>query len=84
MEWVISLNEEIQYAEVVTRGVADKDGSLEMAKDISRMLSQAKIKKLLIDHRNIKAVSGGIIEIYQPDESLSSGELARFALRVPV
>jgi hypothetical protein len=70
MEWVITLNEEKQYAEVVTGGVADRDGSLEMAKDISRVLSKTKIKKILIDHRNIRAVSGGIVEVYQRPQEL--------------
>ena len=64
MEWTITLNEENQYAEIVTGGVADRDGSLEMAKEISKVLSKTKIKKLLIDHRNIRSVSGGIVEIY--------------------
>jgi hypothetical protein len=65
MEWAITLNEENQYAEIVTGGVADRQGSLEMAKEISMILSEKGIKKLLIDHRNIRAVSGGTVEIYQ-------------------
>ena len=65
MEWTIALNEENQYAEIVTGGVADRDGSLEMAKEISKVLRKTKIKKLLIDHRNIRSVSGGIVDIYQ-------------------
>jgi hypothetical protein len=65
MEWTITLNEENRYAEIVTSGVADRDGSLEMAKEISWVLNHSKITKLLIDHRNISAVSGGIVEIYQ-------------------
>ena len=65
MEWTITLNEEKQYAEIVTGGVADRDGSIEMAKEISKVLRKTKIKKLLIDHRNIRSVSGKILEIYQ-------------------
>ena len=65
MEWTITLDEVNHYAEIVTGGLADRNGSLEMAKDISRVLAPAKIKKILIDHRNIKAVSGGAVEIYQ-------------------
>ncbi|MGD9368880.1 MAG: hypothetical protein PVH87_24465 [Desulfobacteraceae bacterium] len=64
MEWTITLNEENQYAEIVTCGIADRDGSREMAKEISMALSKAKIKKILIDHRNISAVSGEAAEIY--------------------
>jgi len=51
MEWTITLNEESQYAEIVTSGIADRDGSLAMAKAISIALSKTKIKKMLIDHR---------------------------------
>jgi hypothetical protein len=65
MEWTITLDEVNHYAEIVTGGLADRNGSLEMAKDISRVLAPAQIKKILIDHRNIKAVSGGAVEIYQ-------------------
>ena len=65
MEWTITLNEENQYAEIVTIGVADRDGSFEMAKEISKILRKTKIKKLLIDHRNIRSVSGEIHEIHQ-------------------
>lgn len=49
MEWTITLNEENQYVEIVTSGIADRDGSLEMAKEISMVLSKAKVKKVLID-----------------------------------
>jgi hypothetical protein len=70
MEWDILLNEEKQYAEVVTGGVADRDGSLKMAMDIYKVLSKAKIKRILIDHRNIRALSGEIVEIYQRPEEL--------------
>lgn len=70
MEWTITLNEETQYAEVVTCGIADRDGSREMAKEISMVLSKAKMKKVLIDHRNISAVSGGTLESYQRSREL--------------
>jgi hypothetical protein len=65
MEWTITLNEESHYVEVVTSGVADRDGSLEMVKEISMILRKAKIKKLLIDHSHIMAVSGESVEQYQ-------------------
>lgn len=64
MEWTITLNEEDQYTEIITRGIADRDGSLEMAKTISLALRKSKINKILIDHTNITAASGGILEIY--------------------
>lgn len=66
MEWTITFNEDKQYCEIVTSGVADKDGSLDMAKAISTAMRKrkGKIKKILIDHRNIIATSGGKFEIY--------------------
>jgi hypothetical protein len=77
MEWSITLNEEKQYAEIVTAGVADRDGTSEMAKEISRILSEKKIKRILIDHRNISAVSGGTVEIFQrPKELRDIGVIA--------
>ena len=72
MEWTITLNEQIQYAEVATGGLADRNGSLEMAMEISRVLARAKIKKILIDHRRISAVSGGTVEIYQRPKELKA------------
>ena len=69
MEWTIVLNEENQYVEVVTSGVADRDGSLNMVKAISLTMPENKMKKILIDHTGISSVSGKIIEIYnRPDE----------------
>ena len=41
MEWTITLNEEDQYAEVVTSGIVDRDRTLDMAKEISITLRPA-------------------------------------------
>jgi hypothetical protein len=64
MEWTITLNEKPKYAEVVTYGIADREGSLKMAKELYMVLSKAKMKKILIDHSNISAVSGRMMEVY--------------------
>ena len=64
MEWTIIFNEEKQYVEVVTSGVADREGSLNMAKAISKAMIGKKIKKALIDHTDISSVSGKVLEIY--------------------
>ena len=64
MEWTIILHEDKHYAEVVTNGIADQNGSLAMVKAISTALSKTNIKRVLIDHRNISKVSGGIVDIY--------------------
>ena len=74
MEWTITLHKEDRYCEVVTRGVADKDGSLNMAKAVLLASGKEKIEKVLIDHRNISAVSGGILEVYnRPKELKAAG-----------
>ena len=64
MEWEIRIHNEEKYMEVITKGVADKDGSLNMAKTITETMQQHRITRVLIDHRNIESVSGKIIEIY--------------------
>ena len=65
MEWDIVINEEHQYCEVITRGVADKDSSLNMVKSIINEMKSKNIKKVLIDHRNLERVVGSIMEIYE-------------------
>ena len=70
MEWTITPHEEDQYAEIITRGVADRNGSLDMAKAIAIAMSEHKIKKAFIDHRNIDSVSGRTGEVYQRPKQL--------------
>lgn len=65
MEWKITLNEEKQYAEIVTRGIADKDGSLDMAKEISTFMPKNRVTKALIDHSNISSVSGRPVQMFR-------------------
>jgi hypothetical protein len=65
MEWTITIKEDNQYVEIVTIGVADRDGTLDMAKAIAIAMGKNKIKKALIDHRNINSVSGETVEVYQ-------------------
>ena len=64
MEYEIRIYNEEKYIEVVTKGVADNDSSLSMAKTIKEKMQQHRITRALIDHRNIESVSGKIIEIY--------------------
>ena len=64
MEYVIKIHKEEKYVEVVTKGVADNDSSLSMAKTIKETMQQHRITRALIDHRNIESVSGKIIDIY--------------------
>jgi hypothetical protein len=64
MDWTIRIDEERQYAEIATGGIADKDGSLDMAKAIALALSSHRISKILVDHRNIHSVSGDVVDVY--------------------
>lgn len=64
MNWEIIIHESPRYLEVVTSGIADKEGSLEMAKNISENMRKNRITRALIDHRNLAAVEGKIIDIY--------------------
>jgi hypothetical protein len=65
MEWIITIHRDHKYLEVVTKGVADKDGSLEMAKEIAKGLRTNRLTKAVIDHRAIEKVSGEILDIYE-------------------
>ena len=65
MEWEITVHSDHKYFEIVTRGVLDKDSSMEMAKVISKTMRRHRLTKALIDHRNISDVSGEIIDVYE-------------------
>lgn len=76
MEWTIVLNAEHQCIEVVTRGIADKDTSLNMVNAIIHEMQTRQIKKVLIDHRNLENVAGSIMDIYERPQVLKdSGAL---------
>jgi hypothetical protein len=64
MEWKIAINSERKYIEVITSGIADPAGSLEMAKAIAGTMRANRIMKALIDHRNVESVTGNTVEIY--------------------
>lgn len=64
MKWEIIIDLEKQYAEVVTQGIADRDGSLEMVKALGRAIEGKAIKRVLIDHRNIESIIGDTLEVY--------------------
>jgi hypothetical protein len=63
MEWSIVLHDEDGYVEIITGGIADSDGSLNMAKAIAHKMRSHRITKALIDHRNIEAAVGNISDI---------------------
>ena len=65
MEWETMIHNEQKYLEIVTKGVADKESSLEMAKVISQSMRRHKLTKVLIDQRNVTKVMGRITDVYQ-------------------
>lgn len=65
MEWEIAIHKNDGYIEIVTKGVADNQGSIEMAKSIAETMRHNRITKALIDHRNISNVTGTTVEVYQ-------------------
>ena len=65
MEWQMCIRKEEGYGEVITKGFADHESSIAMAKDIAQYMRKNKIKRVLIDHRLIEGVSGSTVKIYQ-------------------
>ena len=65
MEWEITIHNDNKYIEVVTAGVGDKDGSIEMVKSIRETMRHNRIVKAIIDHRNLTDVSGSVVDVYQ-------------------
>ncbi len=70
MEWNIVVNEAHQCLEVTTRGIADKDSSLNMVNSIVHEAKDHQIKKILVDHRNLGNVIGDTMEIYERPQLL--------------
>jgi hypothetical protein len=70
MEWELIVHKEEKYIEIITQGFADYDGSINMAKFITETMRNNRIKKGLIDHRNITGLSGKTIDIYYRPKAL--------------
>ena len=64
MEWNILIHDEEHYIEVVTSGVVDGDGTIDMAKAIAQTMMSHRATKALIDHRNVVDVIGGTAATY--------------------
>lgn len=71
MEWTITLNEKDRYAEVITSGIVDREGSMRMIQSIASAMADKDFKKVLIDHTNIDSVSGEIVDAYYRPKQLS-------------
>jgi hypothetical protein len=65
MEWEIIVHKDKKFVEIITKGFADKESSLEMAKNISETMRNLRFTRALVDHRNISSVSGAVIEVYE-------------------
>ena len=65
MEWEITVQCDTNYIEIVTKGIADNEGAIRMAKAIAETMKKHKIKKALIDHRNVSMVSGSVADVYE-------------------
>jgi hypothetical protein len=70
MEWELIVHKEGKYVEIITQGVADYDGSLNMAKYILETMKNNRITKVIIDHRKITGISGKTIKIYNRPKTL--------------
>jgi len=64
MKWEVFVHKDDRYIEVVTYGIADGDGSQNMARDIAKTMRENKVYRALIDHRNIENVTGDTVDIY--------------------
>lgn len=65
MEWDAIRHDDERYLEIITRGVADEDGSLAMAKAIAELMREARFTRVLIDHRSLSGVKGTILAVYE-------------------
>ena len=81
MEWELILHKKEKYIEIITKGVADYDGSLEMARLISKTMHKNRLVKALVDHRNITGISGNTIDIYNRPKAM---QLVGFILGVKI
>ena len=70
MEWELIVHKKDKYIEIITQGIADNDGSINMAKCITETMRKNRITKGLIDHRNITGISGNTIDIYYRPKAL--------------
>jgi len=64
LEWEIIIHSDSKYIEIVTKGVADKAGSMAMAKKIAETMRHHRFTKAIIDHRQITGISGDVVDIY--------------------
>src|SRR5512141_2763820 len=71
MEWKIVVHAEDKYVEIITSGLADRDGSLNMARAITHTMRTRRINRALIDHRRVEGVVGSTIDVYDRPRAFS-------------
>jgi hypothetical protein len=64
MEWNLVIHDEDRYLEVVTIGMVDGDGTIDMAKAIAKTMKSHRLTKALIDHRNVEGLIGDTSATY--------------------
>lgn len=65
ISWGVKSESGQKYLEILTSGVLDKKNSSEMARVIAGVMRKNRLKKALIDHRNVSDVTGDISDIYE-------------------
>lgn len=65
MEWDVIVHHDKKIIEVITRGSADKSGSMAMAQVLAESMRRHRFTRGLIDHRNIAGVSGDVLDVYE-------------------
>ena len=61
MEWNLVIHDKDRYLEVVTSGIVDSDGTVDMAQAIAKTMKSNRLTKALIDHRNVVNVLGSTL-----------------------
>lgn len=64
MEWNLVIHDKDRYLEVVTSGIVDSDGTVDMAQAIAKTMKSNRLTKALIDHRNVVNVLGSTLATY--------------------
>ncbi|MFN8598466.1 MAG: hypothetical protein U0559_20055 [Anaerolineae bacterium] len=72
MEWNIILHAADGYVEIVSSGVADRDGSLGMALALTQTMRAHQITRALIDHRQIERVVGSTLDVYDRPKAMQN------------
>ncbi len=64
MEWNATFLPEDRIVVIETSGIADKEGSIGMAKSIAKTMMIHRSVRCLVDHSAVESVTGNSFEIY--------------------